>query len=268
MVFLHLFIVLVAAAHCREIARARMRTDRFFGALPLARGAPEVLPDVFLIYQSHASMLHLQLGIGSWPSGLPNCTILIKGLISGSSRTAPESSGLPNGQVSRGFLDSLGHPGLPGVVLGHSGLSGATIHIHTYPHIYLRIHIQIRTHTQIQKHIRLSQIYRVTYPHILVFVFIFLSLHLCTYSHVHTHLQLHIHPYIQLQFHMHIHIPIHIHTLYIYTLINISTYLSIYIYIHLYIYTHTHFHAHIHTHKTLIPTNIHVYNRAERISHS
>ena len=68
-----------------------------FGAFPPARGAPEVPPDVFLIYQMHASMLHLQLGTNFWLSGLPNCTILIKGLISGSSRTAPEPFGLPNG---------------------------------------------------------------------------------------------------------------------------------------------------------------------------
>ena len=70
-----------------------------FGAFPPARGAPEVPPDVFLIYRSHAGVLHLQLGIGSWSSGPQNCSILIKGPISGRSRTIPKPFGFPNGRI-------------------------------------------------------------------------------------------------------------------------------------------------------------------------
>ena len=83
---------------------ARVRTCSFFGASLLARGAPEVPPDVFLIYHSHAGMPDLQLGICSWSPGLQNGTILIRGLISGRSRTAPQPSGPHNG-----------HPWLPGL---------------------------------------------------------------------------------------------------------------------------------------------------------
>ena len=65
----------------------------------------------------------LELALGHLGSQI--VPFLLRALLVGAAEPPP--SHLGSQMVSRGFLDSLGHPGLPGSSLGHIGLSGATL---------------------------------------------------------------------------------------------------------------------------------------------
>ena len=65
----------------------------------------------------------LELALGHL--GSQSVPFLLRALFVGAAEPPP--SHLGSQMVNLGFLDSLGHPVLPGTILGHSGLSGATL---------------------------------------------------------------------------------------------------------------------------------------------
>ena len=96
-----------------------------FGALSPARRAPGVRLDLFLLHPIHSDLACQELGIGSGPTGVSNGGVLIKSLISRSTRKGQIGSRGSSGPLLVHYRSLLGSPGpLLGSPLASPGPSG------------------------------------------------------------------------------------------------------------------------------------------------